>query len=175
MISLNQMKNQILFVLGGILLVVLGVLAFNYATRPEMAVVDGEGKISGNYALESIQRVGTPLVCTFEKNDDTSRISGVIHTDNHNTYGEFRISTDLVADEFGSSLLVKNKEAFVWTTSQNVGYQTAPAKNATKNASPEEQAQIIGARDKMDYRCEPWQNPDQTIFEVPSWINFVNL
>jgi len=169
------MRNQIISWLIIVAMVVLGIFIYIYGNKPQIPVVGEDGKISGNYAIAGIMRLGKPYVCTFERADDTSKIAGVIHTDGQKIYGEFRIKTDLVKDNFSSFLVVKDEKAYVWTSLQNAGYESPVAKSANKNASPVEQAQIVGLRDKILYKCEPWQDTDNSVFELPAWITFSEL
>jgi len=169
------MKKQMVSWLIIVALVALGVLVYTYGSRPEMPQVGIDGKINGNYSIASIQRLGKPYVCNFEKKDGTSQVVGVIHTDGKSVYGEFRIKTDLAEKQFNSFLILKDDESYVWTSLQNVGYKTSIAQSASQNASPQEQAQIVGTWDKINYKCEPWLDSDNSIFETPTWITFVNL
>jgi len=171
----KEIINQIIFICASVILVVLGIYIYDYMGRPGVPEIGEEEKINGEYAIEGIMRLNKPYICKFEKSDQTSTIAGVLHTDGKNILGEFRIKTDLQGSEFNSFLVIKNKDAYIWTSLQNVGFKTLVAKNASKNASPAEQAQIVGLRDKIKYECEPWQNPDSTIFETPSYINFLDL
>lgn len=170
------MRDKIIFPLAGAVLAVLVIFLFNYQNNKLAAPTIGiDGRINGNYAIEGIVGLGKPYVCTFEKTDGASKILGIIHTDGQKIYGEFRIKTDLVKDEFNSFLIIKDGESYAWTSLQNVGYKSSTAKSASKNASPAEQSQIVGTRDKMDYKCELWQDADNSIFELPVWITFSEL
>jgi len=169
------MKNQIVSWLIVVAIAVLGIFVYIYGNKSTIPMVGEDGKINGSYAIEGIMELHKPYVCTFEKTDGVSKITGVIHTDGEKIYGEFRIKTDLVKNEFNSFLVAKDGEAFVWTSLQNIGYKSPIAKSASKNASVQEQAQIIGTRDKVQYECEPWQDADKTIFETPNWITFSEL
>lgn len=170
------MKNQITSWLVIIALIALGIFVYIYGSRPAIPMVGENGKISGNYAIEGIMRLGKPYVCTFEKSDGISKIAGVVHTDGQKIYEEFRIKTDaLEGKEFNSFLIIRDGEAYTWTSLQNIGYKSSVAKSASKNASLQEQAQIIGTRDKVQYECKPWPEVDNTIFETPAWITFSEL
>lgn len=169
------MKNQIISWLILIALIASGIFVYVYGSRPAMPEVGADGKISGNYSIASIMRVGKPYKCTFEKTDGSSRILGTMHTDGINIYGEFRIKTDLVENEFTSFLLVKGNEAYTWTSLKPLGYKSSAAQSASRGASVQDQGQIVGARDKMDYKCELWQNVDNTIFDVPDWVTFTDI
>lgn len=172
----KRTKNQIVSWSVIIALIALGVFVYVYGSKPAIPVVRENGRISGNYAIEGIMRLGKPYVCTFEKSDGTSKIAGVVHTDGQKIYEEFRIKTDaLEGKEFNSFLIIKDGEAYTWTSLQNIGYRSPVAKSASRNASPQEQAQIIGTRDKVQYECELWQEVDNTIFETPPWISFLEL
>ncbi len=171
----KETRNQILFSIIGIALVILGIYAFSYTNKPEIPIVGEDGKISGEYVIGGIMRLEKPYVCNFEKSDSVSKILGVIHTDGTNLYGEFKITTDLVEGGFDSFLVVNNNRAYTWTSIQNVGYESPVAKSAIKNASVQEQAQIIGINDKVEYECNPWLEVDTTLFETPDWVTFPEL
>lgn len=167
------MKKQITFVLVGI--VILGIFAFVYGTKPAIPKVGAEGKINGNYTIEGIMRLGKPYVCTFEKSDGSSTLSGLVHTDGQKIYEEFKIKTDLVKNGFSSFLLIKDDVTYTWTSLQKIGYKSAIVKSASQNASPQEQAQIVGTRDAELYQCKPWLNVNSSIFETPTSITFSEL
>ncbi|KKQ78124.1 MAG: hypothetical protein A3A96_00485 [Candidatus Zambryskibacteria bacterium RIFCSPLOWO2_01_FULL_39_39] len=170
------MKNKITFWLGVIAVVVVGILVYVYGSKSATPIVAEDGKINGNYTIESIMKLGKPYICTFEKSDGISKIAGVVHTDGSKIYEEFRIRTDASeAKEFNSFLIIKDEEAFIWTSLQNIGYKSSVAKSASRNASPQEQAQIIGTKDEMSYKCEIWPEVDNTIFEPPTWVKFSEL
>lgn len=169
------MKNQIMFLSAGIVLVIIGIFLFGYEGKSQIPVVGTDGKIDGNYAIEGIMRLGKPYKCTFEKTDGTSKILGIVRTDSKNVYGEFRIRTDLTKSEFNSFLIMKEGEAYIWTSLQNTGYKSPIAKSANRNASPQEQAQIVGMKDEIEYKCEPWLDVDNTVFETPTWVTFSEL
>lgn len=169
------MKNEIISWLILIIFVALGIFVYVYGTRPAMPKIEADGRISGNYSIASIMRVGLPYKCTFEKTDGPSKILGVLHTDGNNIYGEFRIRTDLTENQFNSFLLVKKNDAYIWTSLKPTGYKSSAVQSASKGASIQDQAQIVGTRDKMMYECELLQNLDSTIFEIPECIAFVDL
>ena len=170
------MKDYVKYFAGGIIAAILVIFLFNYQNNKLIVPAVGvDGKIEGNYAIEGIMRLGKPYECTFEKTDGASRIAGIIHTDSKNIYGEFRIKTDQMKDEFNSFLITKDEEAYIWTSLQNIGYKSPIAKSASKNASPVEQTQIVGMRDEMAYKCELWLDADSATFETPTWITFLEL
>lgn len=168
------MTKKITLWLGLAIVVVAGIMVYRSTNVVESPLVASDGKVSGEYSLESIMSLGKPFVCAFEKNDDNSRIVGTIKTDSKNIFGEFRILTNLVESEFNSFLLMKGEEAYTWTSLAPIGYRSTVAKSASKNASPTQQSQIVGTRDRLAYECEPWAT-DATIFEAPSWITFSDL
>ncbi len=163
-----------MFLLAGVVVVALGIFVFNYQPKAALPLVSADGKIDGEYAVEGVMQLGKPYVCKFERADATSKVTGLLHINEGKMYGEFRIKTDLVKDEF-NSFLVLNKQAYTWTSLGNLGYKSAIAKSATKNASSEQQSQIIGTRDLTAYKCEPWTEADDSVFEPPSWITFTEL
>jgi len=172
----KYMKEKIKYYILGAALAVICIFLFNYqSNKITVPTVGTDGKINGSYAIEGIMKLNKPYVCTFEKTDGASTVSGVIHTDGQSIYGEFKIKTDLVKDGFSSFLLVKGNTAYTWTSLQNIGYQSTVAKSASRNASPQEQAQIVGTRDNELYQCELWQNADNSIFEIPTSTNFSEL
>jgi hypothetical protein len=169
------MKKQIASWLILIVFIALGIFVYVYGGKPEIPTVGANGEINGNYAIGGIMRLGKPYACTFEKSDATSQIAGVIHTDGQRIYGEFRIQTDLLKNNFSSFLLIKDGVAYSWTSLQDIGYKSSAAQSASKNASPIEQAQIIGIKDRVPYKCRPWLEVDNTIFDVPTSIKFSEL
>jgi len=171
-VIITDMKNQLAFILGGILLVIVGIFFINYEGKPQAPIIEKDGKIEGNYSIESIMSLDKPYKCTLEKNDENSKIVGLVLTDGKKIYGEFRIKTDLIEKEFNSFLIMKDNKSYTWTSLENIGLEYPAVKSASKNASPQEQIQIIGLKDKILYKCEPWPQIDDSNFEVPSWITF---
>jgi len=172
------MKNKIVLLISAVVLVILVIFGWNYVNKVEIPTVGPDGKISGNYTIEGVMKLKKPYVCTFEKTDQISKIAGVMHTDGEKIYEEFRIRTESMQEKkiFDSFQIIKDGKAYTWTSLQNnIGYISSAAKSASRNASPQEQAQIVGTRDEMDYKCEPWKEPDQTIFELPGGITFSEL
>ena len=166
------MNKKILSWVPIALLIGGGIALYVYASRVEAPVVDEAGKISGSYSLQSIMSLGEPYRCDFKKQDETSELLGIIHTDGKNVFGEFRIITELFEKEFNSFLVVNEGEAYTWTSLGNVGYKSKATNSAVNNASQSEQAQLIGLKDKIEYNCMPWTEPDPTIFTPPTRINF---
>jgi hypothetical protein len=172
----NLSKRTQYYIIGGMGLVMLIILLSSYLNnRIVTPEVGKDGEINGNYTIAGIMKLDTPYVCTFEKSDGVSNISGIVHTDGHKIYEEFKIKTDLVKNGFNSFLLIKDSNAYTWTSLQNTGYISPVAESASKNASPKEQAQIIGTKDKVLYSCKPWLNPNSSIFETPVSIMFSGL
>jgi hypothetical protein len=170
------MENQTKYYIGGVVLIICFFGFINYQNNKIVVpVVGANGEINGNYTIEGIMKLGKPYVCTFEKSDGTSSVSGVVHTDGQKIYEEFKIKTDLVKNGFNSFLLMKDGIAYTWTSLQNIGYISPTAKSASKNASLKEQAQIVGTRDEMLYKCELWLNATSSIFETPTSIKFSEL
>lgn len=155
-----------------VVLIVLGVALYMYASRIEAPMVSESGEIKGEYSLRSIMSLGENYRCVFEKKDDTSEVAGIIHTDGKNVYGEFRIITELFEREFNSFLIVNDGDAYTWTSLANVGQKSRVADSALRNASPSEQAQIVGLSDKIQYECEPEAGLDSTTFIPPTWVTF---
>lgn len=170
------MKNKIIYTLIALALIVCGAFGYNYLNRPEKPTVGADGKISGEYSMQSIMTLGAPYKCTFERTDGTSKILGTMYTDGKQIYGEFQILTDAAKNNnFSSFLIIKEDKSYVWTSLQPLGYESKPAKSAWKGASVEEQAQIVGVMDKLPYQCEVWNNPDLSVFEIPNWVTFGKL
>ena len=170
------MKDKIIFPLIGVVLAILVIFGWNfYKNKPETPVVEADGNINGEYSIESIMLLGKPYICTFEKTDGVSEIAGTIKTDGQKIYGEFTIKTDLLKTGFNSFLLISDKQAYTWTSLSQLGYKSPAAKSASQNASPQEQAQIVGLKDKMPYECKLWQNADNSLFEIPASIKFSEI
>lgn len=159
-------------------LVLIGAAFYGYMTlnKPEVPVPAEDGSFKGLYTMEGIMALKKPYECRFEKSEGESKVGGVMTTDGSSMRGEFRIITpNFGLIEFDSSLVVKEGVAYTWTSIAPIGYKSSPAKSASMNASPEEQAQIIGSRDKVQYSCELLTNIDPTTFNPPSWVTFSEL
>jgi hypothetical protein len=160
----------------GIIVAVAAGYGYNYLNKPIVPVVNTDGSIEGPYSIASIMTLGKPYRCTFEKGDGSSKIAGVLRTDGFKINGEFRISSpSLQAKEFNSFLIVKDKVAYSWTSLASTGFKGGVAESASVNASPREQAQIVGTRDKIQYKCSPLNHIDDTVFDPPSWITFTEI
>src|SRR5512136_1802137 len=126
----------------GILIVVLAAFAVYVIIllcRPVKPLVEENGNINGEYSLESIMSLKSPYKCSFTKTENDAGVAGTILTDGKSAYGEIRVLTNAVQNEFNSFFVVKDGKAFVWTSLYPVGYKTHAAKSASKNASPSEQ------------------------------------
>ena len=152
-------------------LIILVILFFDYKNRAVAPTIGADGKISGNYSIASIMKLGKPYKCAFEKNDGTSQIAGTVLTDGSKISGKFAIKTDLAKNGFNDFLIIKNGKAYIWTSLQNLGYEHPAAKSAGADASPQDQAQIVGTEDLIQYDCAPW-TIDNSVFETPSSIQF---
>lgn len=170
----NQ-KNILSIVLTAV--VVIGLIyLYIYINKPSIPVVGENGTVEGFYSIAGIMALGKPFSCNFEKEDGTSIVRGVLQTDGSSINGQFRISSpSLKAKEFDSFLIIKDNTAYTWTSLMPIGYKGDVAKSASVNASPREQAQIVGTRDKIEYKCQPLQNLDKTVFDPPTWVTFTEI
>lgn len=171
---MKKKQRQIISAVMGIVFAVLAGYGYYYLNKPVKPSVGEDGKIAGNYSLLGIMSLEKPYICTFAKKDETSSVLGTLHINGKNVYGDFRIQTQSLLEgrPFRSFLVVKGKDAYMWTSLASVGYKSKAAKSAFANASPAEQAQIVGLRDRLPYECRPWENPDPSYFEIPSGVNF---
>lgn len=174
---MNKNQKNIISIVTTIIVVAGLVYGFIYLNKPNTPVVNADGSIEGLYSTESIMTLGKPYRCNFEKEDDTSKILGVVETDGSKIKGEFRIIAPSLQEtkEFSSFLIVKEGVAYTWTSLAPLGYKGSVAKSSSVNASPAEQAQIVGTRDKIEYKCKPLENLDSTIFDPPTWITFTEI
>lgn len=164
------MKNTI-YVIIAFVIAVLAVFGYRNFEKANLPQVAEDGSLSGEYSLESIMSLGKPYECSFGKSDENSKVVGVVHTDSKNAYGEFRVSTSLSENEFNNFLLIKDGEAYVWASlNQTAGYKSKVARRASSS-----RVQIIGLADKATYDCKLWQNPDETLFDPPTWISFQEI
>ncbi len=170
------MKNQIIFGLSGIIIVALGIFLFTYEGKAKTPITGENGKISGSYSIEGILSLQKPYICTFEKADQVSKVDGKVYTDGYSIYGTFDIQTKAFDNQrLTSFLLVKDNQTYTWTSLFPQGYKAPVTKSATKNARPEEQAQIVGTKDEMQYECEVWSEVDKTLFEIPTSVTFTDI
>lgn len=168
-------KDKILYSLVGIIIVVGAILVYVYGSKPTIPNVGEDGSVRGNYSIEGIMALKKPYVCSFNKSDEVSKIIGLVRTDGENMYGEFRIETNIMSEPFSSFLIVKNNETYTWTTLAPVGYKSPVARSANVNASPTEQGQMIGTKDKVYYECKVWEDVDSTYFDLPQGITFSEM
>jgi hypothetical protein len=169
------MKKQTTQIIGGVAIIIIVILAIVYFDKPKVPVIGEDGKINGNYSIEGVMNLKKTYVCKFDKKDENSEILGVMTTDGEKIYGEFRIKSNLIKNNFSSFLIIKDKKSYTWTSLTPLGYKSDVAKSSKTNVSPQEQSQLIGLRDELPYECDLLQNIDQTIFDVPTWINFTDL
>lgn len=138
-------------------------------------VVGEDGTFEGRYSIESIASLNKPFQCNFLKNDGSSQVNGSITIAEGKVRGDFDIRlTAQDGGNFTSHFIMRDDMNYTWTSIQPIGFKSEIAKNASKNASPEEQSQIVGTKEKVDYKCVPW-NPNLTLFELPSGITFLDL
>ena len=114
-----------------------------------------------------------PYQCTFSKSDGTVQIGGVLYTAQGEVRGDFDIVSAIgtSTNNFAVHLIHKDDTAYTWTSIGPLGFKSSIAGSASKNASPTEQAQIIGRNDKEELNCMPW-NANLTMFSLPSGITF---
>lgn len=166
------MKNKISSWVITVLLIVIAVLVYRYLNKPEMPVIK-EGVVSGDLSLESLFLLKVPLKCTFEKADEVSKISATLYTHIEDAYADLRIRTESSeANIFNGFILIKDKTTYTWTSLGDLGYQSKTANSAYHNASAREQAQLIGLKDKLPYKCQVLKEVDLSLFELPSYITF---
>ena len=180
MISLNQMqkktKKQILSWLLVMILIGGSFWFYQYATKIELPIVGESGEISGSYSMDSILSLNKPYKCTLLKKDEASKINGTFYTDGKQIAADFRIQAENLENKiFNSFLIIKNKEAYIWTDLSQLGLKISAVKSASQNASPAEQAQLIGTRDKVALECSLLENIDISVFEIPGSITFTSL
>lgn len=167
------MRDKILYPLGGALAAVLVILAYNwFINRPVTPKIETDGSFSGNHSLEEILKLKKPYACNFKKSDETSEINGVLYIDQEKIAGEFLIKTNFSKQEFKSFLIIKNDRSYVWTSLQKTGLTMPAAESAKNGASPQEQAQMVGLKDRENYECKIWQ-PKAEQFDLPSDIIFI--
>ena len=170
------MKNTIKTWVTVVLLMVGAFFLYQYMSRVEVPVVRADGTVSGTYSLESILTLGKPYKCAFEKEDGVSKISATFYTNTPDVYADFTIQTNTLENQrFNSFFLIKDKTTYTWTSFSNLGYKTPVVKSAFKNATPREQAQLVGIQDKMPYECELLDQVDSSLFIVPTPITFSDL
>lgn len=169
------MKNQLIWgALGAIVVIaiIFTVVKGGSATTPEVLE---DGSVSGKYSIEGILGLDKAYECTFAKEDETSQVGGKVLTDGKQVYGEFNINTQIINQNFQSYLIIKDDTTYTWTSLQPIGYKAPVARSATTNASPNEQAQLVGTNDQVDYTCSPWADIDNSKFEIPTNITFTDL
>lgn len=170
------MKNTITTWVLVALLIVGAVFVYKYTSRVETPVVGADGSFSGSYSIEGILTLQKPYKCTFEKEDEASKISATVYTNLNDVYADFTIQTSSVDNQrFNSFFLIQNNTTYTWTSFTNLGYKTKVVKSASINASPAEQAQLIGIKDKLSYECKPVVEADPSLFTVPTSITFTDL
>ena len=169
------MNKQFLWAGVGVVVVLAGVFLISRGGSNPAPVASEDGSITGKYSIESIMKLGKSYECTFLKEDATSQVSGKVFTDGKQVYGEFNINTQIINQNFQSYLIIKDDTTYTWTSLQPIGYKAPVARSATTNASPNEQAQLVGTNDQVDYTCSPWASIDNSKFEIPTNITFTDL
>lgn len=178
----NRKKQQVASWLIIIALVASGVFVYFHGNKITTPQVNQSGKISGDYSIADIMSLGLPYECTFSKSDGDYKVSGIMQMTKDKLRGNFDITIPMgningknsQNTNFTSHFIMINDITYTWTSLQSIGYRSPVAKSAKNNASPQEQAQIMGTRDKTDYICNPW-NENLSVFELPSNITFLDL
>lgn len=168
------MKRNII-ILAIVIAVIGAIFFFTKGGFSGSPVVNKDGAIKGDYSLQSIIALNTPYECSFSKGDASSNIAGAVRIAEGKARADFDIEIkETELKSFASHLLIRDNLAYVWTSIQPTGFKGKIAESTEKNASPAEQAQIIGLKDKINYTCSPW-NLNLTVFEIPSGITFLDL
>lgn len=171
----NGMKKQTIVVLVVILVAIIAGIIYISKGASSTPVANEDGTLEGKYSIEGIAALNKPYRCTFLKNDGASQVNGSITIAEGMVRGDFDIRLEAQdGGEFSSHFIMRDNVNYTWTSIQPIGFKSEIATNASKNASPEEQSQLVGTKEKVDYKCVPW-NPNLTIFELPSGINFLDL
>ncbi len=164
-----------MYILAGVV-VIAGAALFMIFGKSTAPIAGEGGVIEGEYSIESIMNLGQAYICKFEKQDQVSKVSGTVYTDGQKIRGTFDIQTQAFQNQaFTSDLIVKEGDTYTWTSLFPQGYRAKVAKSATQNATPSEQAQLVGTKDKMNYKCTPWLEVDPSLFELPTNVTFVEL
>lgn len=168
-------KNWITALIIFIVIALIGVAIVRYS-KPTLPVVQPDGSTKGNYALKNIMALKESYECSFTKSDEVTRVVGTLQTDGSKIRGDFDISLTTKDGEksFASHLIVIDNQAYSWTSLQPVGYKTRYTGSANKNATPEEQGQMVGKGDVLPLNCVK-KNIDQGVFNIPEAINFIGI
>lgn len=168
----NLITSIVLFVC--IAIIVILIIRFN---KPTPAIVAADGSVSGNYAISNILALQKSYECSFTKSDEAASVQGTLQTDGSKVRGDFDISLQVgggQTNSFASHTITKDNTTYAWTSLQPIGYKTRVVKSATRGATPEEQAQILGQNDKVQMSCKP-TTIDQSVFNVPEAISFTQI
>lgn len=167
------MKKKIWLSIVILILLVAGI-AFVATREQKLPIVNVDGSIIGKYSIKEVMALNLPYECTFRKIDQNAEVSGTLDTDGQKIRGDFDINITTAQNEkqnLASHLVVLDNTAYIWTSLNTLGFKTPYTNSASTNASPIEQSQIIGLKDKTNFVCRPW-NATLNSFDLPSGITF---
>ena len=127
--------------------------------------------INAKGSLRSLLGLGKNVMCTFTGTSGGVSSSGTVYISSSGEMrGDFTSQTSTGTKT--SSMIVKDKIAYVWTGSQGVKMD---ATKATASAGAGVQAKSsVDLDSQVDHKCTDW-TPDASKFVVPTTVKFLDL
>lgn len=127
--------------------------------------------INAKGSLRSLLGLGKNMTCTFSGTNGSTSSSGTVYVSADGSMrGDFTIQTGTGTQT--SSMIVKDKIAYVWTGSQGVKMDAA---KATSSATAGAQAKSsVDLDSQVNHTCVDW-TPDASKFVLPVGIKFLDL
>ena len=122
--------------------------------------------LDGSYSIKEILAMNKNMECEFNKMDETSNVSGTVIISEGRVRGDFDVKAEVESapQNFQSHFIVRDGITYIWTSLVNMGYKT----------EIEPKDSIVGTEDKLDYKCESWEEKEGT-FSIPRDITFTSI
>ncbi len=123
-------------------------------------------------------KTGKNLKCTFAFKNDEISTEGVTYVAGEKTRSEMNVKTS-EGEEITTISLTDGKKMYTWNTGNNQGTEIdlTEFQGEEDMDTPEvnDEYKYDDQSKKMEYKCSPWINIDNSKFEVPSDIEFTNF
>jgi len=125
-------------------------------------------EVSSNTSLRALIARGQNLVCTFERVDENTDVSGTVYVSGDRVRGDFIVNTD-EAGTINGHMIKGGDYIYSWSDATTQG-----SKMKADVESDMEKSDSVGLDDEAEYNCRNW-NVDNSKFNTPSDIDFVDI
>jgi hypothetical protein len=141
-------------------------------------ITEGSAKevsISGTDTLQSISEIGRSLECkfTYSNNEVEASAEGTFFTSAGKVRGDFLTESPDMSGKILSSMIINEDMFYVWSEIEGKVYGIKMDFLAMEEYDSSNSA--VSMDEPVDYKCEPWENVDNTVFEPPQNVLFQDM